>query len=316
MAWTHALTLMLSLLALRWEISCALKRSVGFLKWPLSRGGSAPVLPLRGYGRRSSTAQAAVKGTHKVGNITASEVAIHFDSDRLPKELGGKVVILEANAESQESLVELALESEEEGTPVEDPYGAVLWPSAKLVANTILRNYNKRDLENMTIVELGTGTGLVSIITALAGCKRVIATDFNPLPLSLLEKGAELNGVSERITTQLFDVKAIEVQQVPRCDLLLVADMLYEPATAVAVAHRVVEAINSHASKVIVADSPNRPGRPDFTRTLNDLLKTQRIEFAAVRGETVTGVRHELISDKTSVDPVISRELEMGLLQI
>lgn len=267
--------------------------------------------------RRAMTLAAATSHHHQVGGISASEVAIYFKSERLPSQSDGRVIILEANAESQESLVEQALNSAEKGAPVEDPYGAVLWPSAKLVANTILSKYRREELEAMTVVELGTGTGLVSIITALAGCKNVMATDFNPLPLSLLQRAAELNGVGAGIIkTQLFDVKAMEEQRMPQCDLLLVADMLYEPATAVAVAHRVAEAVQTHGARVIVGDSPNRPGRPHFLATLKELLKREDVEFASVKGESVIGVRHELISDKRSVDPVKSKELEMGLLEI
>ena len=252
---------------------------------------------------------------HSVAGITTSEVAIRFDaplSDRIHTK-GGTVIILEATSESQEALVDVALESEDK-SPAEDPYGAVLWPSSKLVGNTVLQKYSREELERMKIVELGTGTGLVSIICALAGCKSVVATDFNPLPLQMLEKAAALNGVDkDSIKTELFDVKAIESQRVPTCDLLLVADMLYDPATAVAVAKRVAEAV-SKGSSVIVGDSPNRPGRPHFIACLTELLPDQPVEFSTVKGESVVGIRHDLISDHRSVDPVRSHELEMGLL--
>ena len=82
------------------------------------------------------------------------------------------------------------------------------------------------------------------------------------MTLSMLERAIEINGVQKGvIQTSLFDVKALNTA-LPRCNLLLVADLLYEPATAVAVAKRVVEAISKYDAKVIIGDSPNPPRPP------------------------------------------------------
>ena len=105
-----------------------------------------------------------------------------------------------------------------------------------------------------------TGTGLVSMVAAIAGCRNVLATDFNPLALSFVRKAVELNGIDEAcINTAIFDVQALNSQPLPSCDLLLIADLLYTKVTAIAVASRVVEALEQKAS-VIIGDSPNRPG--------------------------------------------------------
>ena len=227
------------------------------------------------------------------------------------------VTILEATAQSQENLVDAALQEENiEGKPwAEDPYGAVLWPSARLVSEHVLKLFSKHELEHLDILELGTGTGLVSLCAALGGAKNVHATDYNPMTLSMLERAIEINGVQKGvIETSLFDVKALNTA-LPRCNLLLVADLLYEPATAVAVAKRVVEAISKYDAKVIIGDSPNRPGRPMLISTLRELLPNTPAAFATVPGQSVVGVRHDLISDKRSVmeEPY---SLEMGLLKL
>jgi predicted nicotinamide N-methyase len=97
--------------------------------------------------------------------------------------LVGTVTVLEATADAQEELVDeiLLLDEEKlndgEGHAVKpriqkgDPYGSVLWPLAWAVANFMLTNPQIRDAElpSMWVLELGSGTGLVSIALAMAG---------------------------------------------------------------------------------------------------------------------------------------------------
>ena len=262
---------------------------------------------------RISMSTSKTSADHRVANIDFDEVHINFCTKNFQK----SVVILEATATSQDILVNDALDEECAEKPwKEDPYGAVLWPSARLVSEHILSIFSKEELSRMTILELGTGTGLVSLSAALGGAKDVIATDYNPLTLSILEKAIEVNNIDKGcISTSLFDVKALEAQALPKCDLMLVADLLYEPATAVAVAKRVDEAIRIHNAKVIIGDSPNRPGRAHLIETLRDLLPERDVVFRTVPGQSVVGVRHDLISDKRSVGDK-PRPLEMGLLEL
>jgi ribosomal protein L11 methyltransferase len=50
-----------------------------------------------------------------------------------------------------------------------------------------------------TVVDLGTGTGILAIACALAGAKPVLAIDRNPSALKISSKNARTNGVSEQI---------------------------------------------------------------------------------------------------------------------
>ena len=105
-------------------------------------------------------------------------------------------------------------------------YRAVLWPAAWAVSNYLLSEPDLRDnLSSLSILELGTGTGLVSIATAMGGAKRVLATDYEPLALKLTRYAAEKiknNGdstnnlsLSERIETRLLDLCALKEQPLP-----------------------------------------------------------------------------------------------------
>lgn len=103
-----------------------------------------------------------------------------------------------------------------------------MWPAAWAVSNYLLSEPDLRDnLSSLSILELGTGTGLVSLATAMGGAKRVLATDYEPLALELTRYAAdnikdnvcasdstELP-LSERIETRLLDLCALEEQPLP-----------------------------------------------------------------------------------------------------
>ena len=103
-----------------------------------------------------------------------------------------------------------------------------MWPAAWAVSNYLLSEPDLRDnLSSLSILELGTGTGLVSLATAMGGCKRVLATDYEPLALELTRYTADnINDnvcisedsdcpLSERIETRILDLCALEEQPLP-----------------------------------------------------------------------------------------------------
>lgn len=232
---------------------------------------------------------------HTVDGIKFREVTIDID-------MVGPITVLEATAESQEELVEMALALENEELALTsqlnagDPYGAVLWPAASAIANHLLKNC--APLSGLTILELGTGTGLVSIAAAIGGAGRIIATDYESVPLKLTAYAAKkLNGNSLTIETSLLDM-CDESIPLPPADIVVAADVMYEPITGTAVAHRTVEALR-RGSRVLVGDSPGRAGRPAFLVELSR-LGVHHDGFMDTVGRTCSGPRHELICGKDS----------------
>ncbi|XP_068164013.1 methyltransferase like 21e [Antennarius striatus] len=57
-----------------------------------------------------------------------------------------------------------------------DLYGAVLWPSASVLCHFLETNQDKYNLKDKNVIELGAGTGLVTIVSSLLGAK-VTSTD-------------------------------------------------------------------------------------------------------------------------------------------
>jgi len=102
------------------------------------------------------------------------------------------------------------------------PSWAELWPSGVALA----RRVAVRSLRGARVLELGCGLGLPSLAAALAG-GRVLATDWSPQAIELLEENAERNGAAlETALVDWADPAAI-VERAP-WDLVLAADVLYE----------------------------------------------------------------------------------------
>jgi len=248
--------------------------------------------------------------SHSVNGIICREVTIDINAV-------GPITILEATADSQDHLVDMALLLEEEefdGTnqlQVGDPYGTVLWPAAYSISNYLLDNCSstfsmdrEEKIENLlplagiSILELGTGTGLISLAASIGGASRVIATDYEQLPLEILDYAQKkLNeGLTpiELVNLNICDSKTL----LPPADIVVAADIMYEPSTGRAMAQRAFEALQ-RGSRVLVGDSPGRPGRAAFLEEL-ERLGIQNAVFYDTVGQTCSGPRHDLICGKES----------------
>ena len=207
-------------------------------------------------------AAVSIEAFHTVDGVRCREV-----QNELP--VIGTVTVLEATARAQEELVDevLTMDDDLRGTDTPDrkikegdPYGAVLWPAAWAVANYALTTPDIRDnLSTTSILELGTGTGLCSVAMAMAGAKKVMATDYEPLALTLTSFAAKelqkvQSGSMVKVETQLLDLCDQHTPLPKEYDLVLAADVMYEPKTGAALAHRVAEAIQNKC-RVIIGDS-------------------------------------------------------------
>jgi len=262
------------------------------------------------------------------------------------------VTIVEATAQSQERLVDRALQQDDKNITNSnnnkdcDIYGAVLWPAASVMAERLVSLIQSSPvLQKHRILEVGAGTGLVSLAACRGGASQVLATDYQELPLQLLEYAAQhLNKHVSRTSNE--SCWPLQTAHLDLCDLqkplprptsstttnstsiddadtdftlLVAADVLYEPATGVALAHRAVEALERGMS-VWIGDSPGRADRPAFERTLKALLvlgDDDAPQFETVVGSTVTGERHELICGRNSTSvSATPQELHVAVLEL
>jgi predicted nicotinamide N-methyase len=70
----------------------------------------------------------------------------------------------------------------------------------------------------------------------------------------LLQYGAEQAGLSSIITTKVLDIGSLE--PLPECDIMVIADVLYNERLALLVIQRILEARqNTPAIPVLISDS-------------------------------------------------------------
>jgi predicted nicotinamide N-methyase len=141
------------------------------------------------------------------------------------------------------------------------PYGAVLWDSAVDVARAL----HRRDLRGKRVLELGCGCGLCGVVAALRGAD-VVCTDVDDEVFAAVARAAAEAGIGERVHTTHFDM--VGHDPLPPADVVVIADVLYEPLLAGAAARRTLEAL-ARGNDVVVGD-PDRAGRRDFLRLLHD----------------------------------------------
>lgn len=133
---------------------------------------------------------------------------------------------------------------------IEQPaYWAFCWGSGLGLAQMLFRH--REWVCDKTIVDLGTGSGVVAIAAARCGAARVIACDNDPMALAAARTNAALNNAELEFAP---DFDAIDTT----ADLVLLADVLYDSTNL-----PLVDRVALRYGNVLVADSRIRglPGR-------------------------------------------------------
>jgi predicted nicotinamide N-methyase len=144
------------------------------------------------------------------------------------------------------------------------PYWAELWKSGLALAEELAG----RDVRALRVVELGCGLAVPSFAASLAGAD-VLATDWSPTAIALLEENARRNDV--RLETAIVAWAHAEalVKRAP-WDLVLGADVLYERRNV----DELLELLPRLGSTVLLAD----PGRPHAKTFFAEAAEAWRIE--------------------------------------
>jgi predicted nicotinamide N-methyase len=139
------------------------------------------------------------------------------------------------------------------------PYWAELWPSSRILGEVLLGLSPKR----RSVLELGCGSGLVSVCAAAAGFS-VVVSDYYEDACRFARVNVHRNsGVAPG--GLLLDWRHLP-EAPERFDMVLAADVLYERPYGVLVA-RAVAATLAAGGTALVAD-PGRVGRSDFLAAL------------------------------------------------
>ena len=90
----------------------------------------------------------------------------------------------------------------EQGSVCDVPFWAAVWPGAKSLSRYILNNPDL--VKGKSILDLGCGSGVVSIAASKAGAVRVVANDIDPVALHIAERDFLANGVSPVLEKGIF----------------------------------------------------------------------------------------------------------------
>jgi predicted nicotinamide N-methyase len=150
------------------------------------------------------------------------------------------------------------------------PYWAELWPAGRALAEVV----GERDVAGLSVVELGCGLGLPSLVAALGGA-RVLATDWSPDAIELLRTNAEQNAVELEAAVVPWNAAEELLARAP-FDLVLASDVLYERRNA----DELLELLPQLGGEVLVAD-PSRPFTKSF---LERAAKQWTLKQRATRG--------------------------------
>jgi len=135
------------------------------------------------------------------------------------------------------------------------PYWAELWPAGLALA----RHVAGLDVAGCTVLELGCGLGLPSLVAALRGAD-VLATDWAEAAIELLHGNAERNRAPLRVARVSWSEPDPLLVAAP-WDLVLGADLLYEERNA----RQLVDLLPRLGGEVLLAE-PGRPYAKEFLR--------------------------------------------------
>ncbi len=123
----------------------------------------------------------------------------------------------------------------------EPSYWMFCWASGLAQARRVLRQPEL--VRGKTVLDFGTGSGIVAIAAARAGAAEVLACDIDPVSLEATAANAALNGVSVTCVDDFYRVDR-------PVDVLFAADVLYDAAN-----RRFLADFLTMADTVWIADS-------------------------------------------------------------
>jgi hypothetical protein len=97
--------------------------------------------------------------------------------------------------------------------------------------------------------------------------------DISKLTLKLLRFGAEQAGVGGVVEPVLFDL--FSQDELPECDILVAADVLYNKELAQQIGKRVVEVLSRDSPPSLLITDSQRFHGTDFLQDVNDIVSDQ-----------------------------------------
>jgi predicted nicotinamide N-methyase len=120
-------------------------------------------------------------------------------------------------------------------------YWLFCWASGNALAQWIASG--KLDVKGKTVLDFGSGSGVVAIAAAMAGAKKVIASDIDALSQQAIRLNAQMNDCAIEVIGDFAEYQG-------DIDLITVADVLYDRDNI-----PLLEALMQRATALLLADS-------------------------------------------------------------
>jgi predicted nicotinamide N-methyase len=134
--------------------------------------------------------------------------------------------------------------------PEEPPFWAAAWPGGQALARHVLDV--PETVAGRSVLDLGSGSGLVAVAAGLSGADRLVASEIDPFGRAAIGLNAELNGVmAVRVVGDVLDAGP------PDVDVVLAGDVCYDRVMSERVLPY-LEAARAAGAEVLLGD----PGRP------------------------------------------------------
>jgi predicted nicotinamide N-methyase len=156
-------------------------------------------------------------------------------------------------------------EEELEAQGIPPPYWAFAWAGGQALARFILDNPDI--VRGRVVLDLGSGSGLVSIAAMKGGAVRVLSADIDKFATAAVALNAKANGVEVDITSE--DV----IGQARDWNTILVGDLCYERSLAERVLTWLRERVAAEVT-VLIGD----PGRSYFPKDGVEKLATYNVK--------------------------------------
>ena len=128
------------------------------------------------------------------------------------------------------------------------PYWAFAWPGGQALARYLIDTPDI--VRGRRVVDIGAGSGIAAIAAMRTGARAALAADVDPLAELAIGRNAATNGVTVETTTRDILGEPIDA------DLVVIADLVYEPELATRVA-AFLEAAAAAGTDVLLADRTN-----------------------------------------------------------
>lgn len=85
-------------------------------------------------------------------------------------------------------------------------FGSGFHPSTLLCLRSLVKLYREMNVQLDSVIDFGTGTGILAISSALLGAKKTIGYDYNPLACSVAKKNIGLNNCQKMVSIEQIDL--------------------------------------------------------------------------------------------------------------